>query len=154
MVRWNSASARRIHEFQFHVFADALDVVVGPIFVSVGLRLTAAEVQRPVTVLALGVAFERIRLAIHDVDAAAVGSPAWHTRRKMLVGVGDAAIVLFLYGVVDRIGVGIAPLPELLDKLLALFVGLQLQEGFALRIGDDVGDVFVQPLLVRRGEFL
>ena len=40
----------------------------------------------------------------------------------MFVGISDAAVVLFFKSVLGRIGVGIAPLPELLDELLALFV--------------------------------
>ena len=68
----------------------------------------------------------------------------------MLVGVGDAAVVLFLEFVFYGVGRGIAAQPELLDELLALFVGVQLLEGCALFVGDDVDDVFVQPLLVGR----
>ena len=68
----------------------------------------------------------------------------------MLVGVRDAAVVLFLVFVLDGVGRGIAAQPELFDELLALLVGVQLLEGFALFIGDDVGDVFVQPLLPGR----
>jgi hypothetical protein len=41
----------------------------------------------------------------------------------MLVRVSDAPVVLFLVGVFGRIRIGIAPLPELLDELFALFVG-------------------------------
>ena len=65
----------------------------------------------------------------------------------MLVGVGDAPVVLFLELVLDGIGRGVAAQPELLDELLALFVGLQALEGCLLLVGDDVGDVLVQPLL-------
>jgi hypothetical protein len=63
----------------------------------------------------------------------------------MLVGVGDAPVVLFLELVLDGIRRGIAAQPELLDELLALFVGLQALESGALLVGDDVGDVLVQP---------
>src|SRR5579862_2149565 len=72
----------------------------------------------------------------------------------MFVGVGDPPVVFFLHRVVGRIRVGITSLPELLDEFLALLIGLQLQEGFSFGRADDVGDVFVQPLLVRRGQLL
>ena len=92
--------------------------------------------------------FDFVRRAVRDVDAAAVGLPARDARGVVLVGVGDAAVVLFLELVLDGIGRGVAAQPELLDELLALFVGLQPLEGRALFIGDDVGDVLVQPLAV------
>ncbi len=68
----------------------------------------------------------------------------------MLVGVRDAAVVLFLELVFLGVGRGIAPQPELLDELLALLVGLQPLEGRSLFVGDDVTDVFVEPLLIGR----
>ena len=71
----------------------------------------------------------------------------------MLVGVGDPAVILFLEGVHVRAGIGIAACPERLDELLALFVGLQAEEGFSLGGRNDVGDL-VQPLLVGVDEFL
>jgi len=67
----------------------------------------------------------------------------------MLVGVGYPAVMLFLGGIIGRIGIGVAPLPELLDKLFALFVRLQLHKGTALFIRDDIYHVFVEPLLIR-----
>src|SRR5580704_8008075 len=66
----------------------------------------------------------------------------------MLVGIGDAAIVLFFEGILGRIRVWIAAQPELLDELLALFVGLQAEEGAALFRRDDVGYIFVEPLFI------
>ena len=68
----------------------------------------------------------------------------------MLVGVGDAAVVLFLEFVLFGVGRGIAPQPELLDELLAFFVGIELLESLAFFVGDDVSHVFVEPLLPRR----
>ena len=72
----------------------------------------------------------------------------------MLVGIGDAAVVLFLIGIIDRIGIGIAALPELLDEVLAFLVRLQPQESLALGVRDDIGDVLAEPLFVGRGKFL
>ena len=56
--------------------------------------------------------------------------------------------MFFLEGIIGGIRIGIAPLPELLDKLFALFVGLQLYEGAPLLVSNNVDYVFVQPLLV------
>ena len=72
----------------------------------------------------------------------------------MLVGIGDAAIVLFFKIVVGQIRIRAAAQPELLDELFALFVGRELQEGLTLFRRNNVDDVFVQPLLVRSVEFL
>ncbi len=65
----------------------------------------------------------------------------------MVVGVSDAPIVLFLIFVFFRIRSRIAPQPELLHKLLFLFVRLKPFECCLLFIGNDVKDVLVQPLL-------
>jgi len=59
----------------------------------------------------------------------------------MLVGVSDAAVVLFLKLVLDRIRRGIAAQPELLDELLALLVGLKPVERLYLLGADDVRNV-------------
>ena len=93
-------------------------------------------------------AVDLVRRSPHDVDLAAVGLPAGNAGSEVLVGVGNAAVVLFLKCVFGRIGIGIAPLPERLDKLLPFLVGGQMQEGVALFGRDDVDHVFVQPLLV------
>ena len=70
-----------------------------------------------------------VRRSVRDVDAAAVGLPAGNAGGVMLVGVGDAAVVLFLELVLDGVRRGIAAQPELLDELLALFVGVQALPG-------------------------
>ena len=89
-----------------------------------------------------------------DVDTATVQLPAGGARSEMFVGVRDAAVMLFFELVFNGVRGGIAAEPELLDELFALLVGVELLEGFALFIGDDVGDVLVQPLLPRSFEFL
>jgi len=57
---------------------------------------------------------------------AAVGLPAGLPRRKVFVGVGNAAIMLFAEFVVRRVRIGVAPQPELLDKGVALFIVRQV----------------------------
>src|SRR5579859_5098083 len=72
----------------------------------------------------------------------------------MLIGIGNAAIVLFFEVVFRKIGIAAAPLPELLDELLALFIGVQLQESLTFFRGNNVNHVLVEPLLVRSVQFL
>src|SRR5579864_708708 len=72
----------------------------------------------------------------------------------MFVGIGDTAVVLFLEIIVREVGIAAAAQPELLDELLALFVSFQLQKGLALFRRNNIDDVFVEPLLVRRVQFL
>jgi hypothetical protein len=63
-----------------------------------------------------------IRRSKHDVHAAAIRLPTRHAGGKMLVGISDAAIVLFLELVFFGVGCGIAALPEGLNELVAFFV--------------------------------
>ena len=72
----------------------------------------------------------------------------------MFVSVGDAAVVLFFEFVLFGVREWVAPQPELLDELFALFVGVQPLESLILLIRNDVDDVFVQPFLIRRLQFL
>ena len=108
----------------------------------------------PLVAAAGGMRLDFVGRAEGDVDAAAVGLPAGNARGEALVGVGDAAVVLFLELVLGGVRRGVAAQPELLDELLALFVRLQALEGVPLLVGDDVGDVLVQPLAVGRLELL
>src|SRR5208282_701202 len=85
---------------------------------------------------------------VHDVNAAAVGLPARNAGSIVFVGIGDAAVVFLFEFVLGAAGVGVAPLPERLDKLLPLVVSAELLEGRPLLRGDDVRDFFAQPLLV------
>ena len=143
-----------VDELDDDVVADAFDVAIAPLLEGEGGGLAAALFRGPLIGAARGVVFDFVRRAVRDVDAAAVGLPAGDARGVVLVGVRDAAVVLFLELVFDGVRGGVAAQPELLDELLALFVGLQALEGRPLFIGDDVGDVFVQPLAVRSLEFL
>src|SRR6476469_4876342 len=95
-----------------------------------------------------------IRLAEHDVDAAAVGLPPRDAGGEMLVGVGNALVMFFLEFVLFGVRRGIAALPKRFNKVVALFVVGQLLESRSLFIGNDVRDVFVEPFLVRLAQFL
>jgi hypothetical protein len=94
------------------------------------------------------VGIDGVGLAEGDVDVAAIGLPAGLAGGVVLVGVGDAPIVLFAELVLRRIRIGVAAQPEVLDEGVALLVVAKGLEGLALLVGDDVGDVLFQPGLV------
>ena len=97
--------------------------------------------------------FDFVGRAVYNIDAAAIGLPSRDTRREMLVGVGDAAVMLFLEFVFFGVRSGIAAQPELLDELLALLVGAQRFERLRSSSRDDVDHVLIQPLLLGRFQF-
>src|SRR5579862_2226557 len=94
--------------------------------------------------------FDFVGWPINDVGAAAVGLPARDARRVMLVCIRDAPVMLFFELVFLGIGSGIATQPELFDELFALVIGAQPFPGLPFLVGDDVGDVLIKPLPVRR----
>ena len=71
----------------------------------------------------------------------------------MLVGIGDALVVLLAKLVFISVRIGIAPAPELFNETFALVVGFELLESLALFVGDDVSDVLLQPVLVSLLQF-
>src|SRR4051812_43390670 len=92
--------------------------------------------------------FDFVGLAEDDVDTAAVGLPSRDASGEVLVGIGDALVVLFFVFVLFGVRRGIAALPEGFNEVIALLVIRELLEGGALFVSDDVGDVFVQPLSI------
>src|SRR5262252_7825836 len=89
-----------------------------------------------------------VGLAVHDVNASAVGVASAYACGIMLVRIGEAAIVFFLELVLRCIRCGIAPLPEVFNETVALRVVAQLLERRELFIGDDPAHILIQPLLV------
>src|SRR5713226_2116059 len=83
-----------------------------------------------------------------DVDAAAISFPARDAGSVMLVSIGDALVVFLAEFVFVGVRIGIAAAPELFDKALPLVVSRELLESFSLLVGDDVSDVFLEPILV------
>src|SRR5579872_1695861 len=68
----------------------------------------------------------------------------------MLVGVGDATIILFPEFVLRTAGMGIAAFPKIRNKRIALLVRGELLERLPLSIRDDVGNFLDQPFNIRR----
>ena len=71
----------------------------------------------------------------------------------MLVSVGDALVILFLELVFFSVRIGIATAPEILDEAFALVVGGEFLKCFPFFVGDDVGNVFVEPVFVSLFQF-
>src|SRR2546422_566934 len=92
--------------------------------------------------------FGLVGFAPHDIDAAAIGFPSRNAGSEMLVGIGDALVIFLAILVFVGVGIGVPSPPKLLDKALALIVGLELLEGLPLFIGDDVSDVLFEPVFV------
>ena len=91
---------------------------------------------------------DAVRRAPHDIDVPAIGLPSRLARGIVVVGVLNAPIVLFAVLVFGRIRIGIAALPEVLNKGFALFVVAQAHERFAFFVRNNVGHFLVQPCLV------
>src|SRR2546428_3491122 len=93
-------------------------------------------------------AFDFVGLAPRDIDAAAIGFPPRDTGGVVFVRISNALVILLPKFVLVGIRVGIAPSPEFLYEPLALFVSFQFLEGPSFIIGDNVGDVFFQPVFI------
>src|SRR4051812_5354190 len=92
--------------------------------------------------------FDLVGLAPHYVYATTVGFPARYARGVVLVRIGDALIILVAVLVFLGVGVRVASPPEIFDEVFAFLVGLQSVEGLFLFFRNDVGYIFVDPLLV------
>ena len=143
-----------VDEFDDDFLADAFNVAVAPCFEGEGRGLAAAFFHGALVGAARGMGLNFIGLAEDDVDAAAIGLPSGNAGGEMLVGIGNALVVLFFIFVLFGVGRGIAALPEGFNEVVALLVVGELLEGGALFVGDDVGDVLGQPLLVGLAQFL
>ena len=143
------AATRRIYEFNFNSRSYAGQVTIKPALKRIGRSRTTAFIRFAVVSAARRVSFSLVRLAVHDPDAAAVGLPAGNARREMFVRVSDTFVIFLAIFVFVGVRVRIATPPEFFDKPFALFVGFQLFESFPLFVGDDVGDVFFQPVFIR-----
>ncbi len=113
-----------------------------------GRRIAAALFHRTLVASSAGMRVDVVRLAVGNVDVAAVCSPTRLARRKSLVRIRDPRIVLFAILVLRRVRIRIPPQPEILDEDLALFVVAQALERLQLLVGDDPLDVLIHPFLV------
>ena len=114
-----------VDELEVNVVADAFDVAVMPDLKREGRRGTAALFDRALVGAATGMRVDAVRLAVCDVDVSAIRSPAGLASGKVLVRVSNAGIVLLAKFIVRRLGIWIAPKPEVLNELLTFFVVLE-----------------------------
>ena len=84
----------------------------------------------------------------------AIGFPTRLAGSVVLVGVGDAPVMLFTELVVRGVRIGIAAQPELLDERVPLFIVAQILEGVFLFVGDDPDHILIEPGLVGIGELV
>ena len=137
-----------IDKLDVDVLADAFDVAVVPGFKGEGRGLAATLFHGAFIGTAAGMRLNAVRLAVSDIHVPAVGLPTRLAGGKMLVGVGNPPVILFPVFVLRGIGVGVAPLPELLDEVVPLFIVRQTLEGLQLLVGDDPAHILINPLLV------
>src|SRR5579863_5075297 len=90
-----------------------------------------------------------VRRTVLNINPPSIGLPSRNTRRKPVVGVGDAPVMLLTKFVFLGVRSRIAPQPEILDERLPLVVGLQRLKNLPLLVRDYVADLFVQPPLIR-----
>lgn len=140
------ASAGWIYEPQFDVIADVVEMAIAPDVKRVDGGRTAALLGRTIVGAACGVRIDFVGRPVKNVNPTAIGSPTGDARGEMLIGVSNAAIVLFAEGILWRIGIGIATAPEFFDVLFAFFVVGEAEKGRALIGSDDVGDFLVEPI--------
>jgi hypothetical protein len=88
---------------------------------------------------------DEVGWAEQHVDFSAVRFPAGKLTAVLFVSKDDAAVVFYLEIVVQRNGVGSATIPKLLNKLVPLFVRLQIQENTPFFRTDDINGILLQP---------
>src|SRR6202041_3153916 len=137
-----------VDKLDVDVIADTVQVAVVPDLKREGRGVAAALFHWTVVGAAAWVRVDVVGLAVGDVDMTAIGSPAWLAGGEVFVRVRDAGVVLFAELVLGRVWIGVAAKPELLDKLVALFVITQTLERLHLLVGDDPANVLVDPLLI------
>ena len=137
-----------VDKLDIDVVADAFQIAVVPDLERKRRGVAAALFHRPLVAAAARVGVDAVRLAVGNIDVAAIRPPARLACRKMLVRIRDARVVLFAVLILRRVRIRIPPQPEVLDELVPLFVVAQALERLQLLVGDDPANVLVDPLLV------
>ena len=122
--------------------------MVIPNFVRKGARRSSAFRDGTVISSSCGEAVDIGWWAVGNVNPSSVGCPSVDSRFEMIVGVGNAPVVLFLEFVKSCARVGVAPTPELFDKIF-LFLGAgKLFKNRFLLSANNVNDMFIEPFLI------
>src|SRR5271157_343804 len=148
------AGHRGVDKFQNDVRPNAINVTVAPILEGKRGSLAASFRLRAFVRPAAGVGINFVRRTVHDVNPATIRLPSRNAGSKTLVGISNAAVIFLFELVFGAAGVGVAAVPEIFDKRLALVVRGEFLKSGSLFVGDDVGDFLAQPFLVRRLHFV
>src|SRR5690348_10375179 len=101
-----------VDELDDYFLSDAFNVAIPPLLERESGSLAPTLFHRAFIGATRGMRLDFIRLAEHNVNAAAIGLPTRDASSKMLVGVGNALVVFFLELVLFGVRRGIAALPE------------------------------------------
>ena len=137
-----------VDELDDDLLSDTFKIAIPPSLERICGSLTTALFHRTIVGAAAGMRLDFIRLAVHDVHATAISFPSGNTGGKVFVRVSNALVMLFLEFVLYGIRRWIAARPKCFDEIVALLIVRKLLEGGSLFVGDDVANIFVQPLLV------
>src|SRR5437867_4590602 len=141
-------AAGGIDKLKFYAGTDARQVAIEPTLKRIGRGRTSAFVRLALVRATRGMGFDLVRLAPHDIDTAAIGFPPRDAGRIVFVRVGNTLVILLAIFILVSVRIGIAPSPEFLYEPLALVVSLQLLESLSFIIGNDVGNILLQPVFV------
>src|SRR5882724_3755995 len=109
---------------------------------------SAAFIGRTLILSTGRMGFLAVRRAKHNVDKAAVSFPTRDTRSKVRIGICDSGRIFFAVFIFRSVRIWVATSPELFDKSLALFIGLQGLKSLSLFIRDDPAHVLIHPALI------
>jgi hypothetical protein len=118
----------RVDKLNFNVFTDAFEMTIAPQLPGIRSGGAAAFPGRAIVGAAGRMRLDLIRRAPDNVDVAAVGFAPRNAGGKVFVGVGEAAVVLFLEWINGRLRIVIAIAPENFLKLIAFLFSAKLQE--------------------------
>src|SRR5262249_35231841 len=110
------AATAVVYEFDFDFLSNTFEPAITPDFKRVSFRLPAAFFRGTLIRAAHGVGIDAIGLAVHDVDPTAISAPARHAGGEVLIGIGDAPVVLFFVLVFRSVGCGITATPEIFNE--------------------------------------
>src|SRR6185312_10672037 len=88
------AAHARIHKLDVDVVADSCDIAVVPRLKREGRGVSATLLHRTLIASARRMRINRVWFAERDIDMPAVRHPSRLARRKMLVRISDARVVL------------------------------------------------------------
>ena len=141
-------AAGGIDKLKFDARTDARQIAIEPTLERIRRGRTSAFVRLALVRATRRVGFDLVGLAPHDIDTAAIRFPPGDPGSVVFVRIGNALVILFSKFILVSIRIRIAPSPEFLYEPFALFISLQFLEGPSFIIGNDVGDVFFQPVFI------